>query len=181
MAENMEMNANRSHDLGEAMSALSEQQQKFVWAYAGSGQENATRAAIAAGYVDNNNGSIRVQAHRLLHNPRIKAALIECSRSDLAAGARAAAKRLLDEVENPQSKDGVAAAKFILQAVGAMVPTETRTTVEHVVDVEASMATIQRLAAKYGNLLPPTLQQKLIDVTPAAPSTILSDDELTAL
>ena len=181
MAENMEMSANHSQELGPAMTALSDQQRAFVYQYAKTGGQNATQAAIAAGYIDNGNGSIRVQAHRLITNPRIKAAFIECGQSLAASHVFASFQRLADEVTDPQSKDGVTAAKFIIQAAGAMAPSESKTVVEHTIDTGDLIEKAKRLSEALG-IDPRKLigrHAAMIDITPHA--TILSDEELTAL
>lgn len=67
-------------DLGPKMLACSEQERAFVIAYVADGEQDATQAARVAGYVDNNNGAIRVTAHRLVHRDRVLEAIEEVGR-----------------------------------------------------------------------------------------------------
>lgn len=66
-------------ELGPKMQACSEQERLFVWFYV-TGDENATAAARKAGYVDNDNGAIRVRAHTLMHRERVLEAIEEVGR-----------------------------------------------------------------------------------------------------
>lgn len=165
------------------MRALSEQRRLFVYAYMA--RPNATQAAIAAGYVDNGNGSIRVQAHRLIHDPRILAAIREQGEEMMAAVLPTALRTIIDHASNPQSKDSLKAALAVAGMAGISPIVKQETHVEHTIDLEGAMETVRRLAAKYEGELPPALrakvaEMKMIDVTPAAGPSILSDDELTA-
>lgn len=90
-------------ELGPAMRACSEMERKFVWAYV-TGDENATDAARAAGYVDSNNGSIRVTAHRLMHRDRVLAAMEEVGRQSfrgMIVPTLRATRALLDKSDHP--------------------------------------------------------------------------------
>lgn len=61
---------------GPAMEALNERQRMFVLIWNEGGHKNAVDAVREAGY-DANTGADRVQATRLLQNPKIKAAIVE--------------------------------------------------------------------------------------------------------
>ena len=50
-------------------------ERRFVDSYFGPAKYNATRAAELAGYAAGSRQALRVTAHRLLHRPRVKAAL----------------------------------------------------------------------------------------------------------
>lgn len=66
-------------ELGPKMSACSERERAFVWFYVTENDGNASEAARKAGYADPGpeSGSIRVQAHALMHRDRVLAAIDE--------------------------------------------------------------------------------------------------------
>lgn len=88
-------------DLGPKMLACSEKERLFVWYHVTDDEENATEAARKAGYVDNDNGAIRVAAHRLMHRERVAEAIGEVSRklfrAQLPTAVRANRKLLLKD------------------------------------------------------------------------------------
>lgn len=54
---------------------LTPPERRFVDSYYGPAKYNATRAAEMAGYAAGSRQALRVTAHRLLHRPRVRAAL----------------------------------------------------------------------------------------------------------
>lgn len=62
--------------LGPAMRALNDRQRQFVVNWNNGGGKNAAAAARAAGYSDEQ-GRAREHAHWLMHNPQVRAAMIE--------------------------------------------------------------------------------------------------------
>lgn len=99
-------------DLGPKMLACSEKERAFVIAYVADGRENGSDAARAAGYVDNDNGAIRVRAHALLHRDRVLEAIEEVGRKvfrgqfGLAVNAN---RRLLENSDHPDHHKAVQA------------------------------------------------------------------------
>src|SRR5262245_53850422 len=78
-------------DLGPAMRKLTEKQRRFVLELrdgpAGYGSE--VRAARAAGYgtATSTDLALRVEAHRVLHNEKVQAALVEVGHKLISVGA----------------------------------------------------------------------------------------------
>jgi phage terminase small subunit len=68
---------------GPAMAELTEKQRQYVLAMASDPLGTATSWAKAAGYADDGSSMVRVTAHRLSHDPRIKTAVYECARSTI--------------------------------------------------------------------------------------------------
>lgn len=152
-------------DLGPAMTALNERQRIFVVAlveYAG----NATQAARSAGYADNGNGSIQVQAHRLAHDEKVQAALLEETRKRLKVATVTAAEYLVKCVGNPQldDKERLKAAGMILDRGGMHALTEHKVSVTHTETRAEKIAALKDLAALMGKD-PRELLGNLIDVT----------------
>ena len=71
------MTEDTTPQLGPAMAALSEQRRRFVEHYVATGGSNATQSAQFASFSPTNNKAAAVQANRLLHDPRIAAAIRE--------------------------------------------------------------------------------------------------------
>lgn len=87
---------------GPKMRALPEREQKFVWFYVTG--ENPTEAARLAGWVDNDNGAIRVRAHLLMHRDRVLDAIDEVGRKafrGLLIPAINATKKLIEKPDHP--------------------------------------------------------------------------------
>jgi phage terminase small subunit len=104
--------------LGPKMQACSEQERIFAYALATGIASTATDAARRAGYVDNNNGSIKVTAHHVLHRPRVIEAIEEVCRTEfrgLIPLTIAAAKRVL---ENQEHDDHVKMIVSLLSRLG---------------------------------------------------------------
>lgn len=122
--------------LGPAMRALNERQRRFVIAMLDLGcQSNHYRAAVLAGYNGNEN-TLRVTAHRLAHDERVQAAILEEARARLTSGTIAAASFLFDVISNPkaQDKDRLKAAQMLMDRGGLHALSEHKITVEHTDD-----------------------------------------------
>ncbi len=124
-------------EMGPRLSVCSEQERRFVLAFVENGDGDATRAARDAGYVDNDNGAIRVRAHVLMHRPRVLDALEEVSkklfRAQLVTAVRAN-QRLLENQKHPDHARTVQATLSRLglaEKVGIDVNVSGEVTVNH--------------------------------------------------
>lgn len=95
-------------ELGPKMQACSAMERQFVWFYitgiAEGEKPDATAAARKAGYVDNENGAIRVRAHALMHRERVLAAIDEVGRKafrGLLVPAVMATRALIENEKHP--------------------------------------------------------------------------------
>lgn len=84
-------------EFGPAMAALNERQRVFVVALVETGSD-ATAACRAAGYGtgESSDNYLRVQAHRLMHDDRVQAAVTEYARKNINLAATRASKWLND-------------------------------------------------------------------------------------
>jgi len=103
-------------DLGPAMRALNERQQKFVIALAEYGDDNHTRAAKLAGYTDNDN--LRSSAWRLASDPRVQAALHEVAIGRLHGAKILAVSKLIEFINHPDPKIAHKATETLMSRVG---------------------------------------------------------------
>jgi hypothetical protein len=159
-------------ELGPAMRALNERQRAFVVAFVVMG-ESATAAARAAGYLDSGSGSIRVIAHRLIHDTRVQAAITEEGARRLKGMMPAALQAVQEIVENPQHKNRLNAAFGVLNRSGLHELIERKEV--HEFRREEKIAEIREFAAQLG-LDAKQLLGRCIDVefeevepSPAAP------------
>lgn len=116
-------------DLGPAMRALSQSQRRFVLALLETGAQDNTVAAGMAGY-GGTEGSRKVAAHRLAHNPKVQAAIKEEADRRLRAGALLAASALVEIAGNSMHKDRFKASVELLNRAGLVVRTEHKVIVE---------------------------------------------------
>jgi phage terminase small subunit len=116
-------------NLGPAMRALNAGQRRFVIALLETGASNNTVAAGLAGY-GGTEGSRRVMAHNLAHNPKVQAAIKEEADRRLRAGALLAASALVEIAGNPMHKDRFKASVELLNRAGLIVQTEHKVIVE---------------------------------------------------
>ena len=72
-------------EFGPFMQALLPRQRAFIIAFFTAGDGNASAAARAAGYAAGSANSLKVQAHALLHAPKVQAAMLEYARTRLQA------------------------------------------------------------------------------------------------
>lgn len=148
-------------DIGPAMQALTKMQQRFVWALTMQGMQNQSEAARLAGFADNGGGTIRVTAHRLMHDPRVNAAIQEVSRQRLQHHALLGVNVLI-EIANGQhgakAGDRLKAIDSILGRAGIPMVSEVQHTDPHrksdaelVAEIDAKLKTVgMRLAELLG-------------------------------
>lgn len=116
-------------DLGPAMLALNAGQRRFVVALLETGATDNTAAAGLAGY-GGTEGSRRVAAWHLAHNPKVQAAIKEEADRRLRAGALLAASALVEIAGDMRHKDRFKAAVELLNRAGLIVQTEHKVIVE---------------------------------------------------
>lgn len=139
--------------LGPAMKALNTRQQAFVCAMIEMGGINHTRAALAAGYGNNNMDSASVQGHRLAHDDLILAAIHEESYRRLRSGAIMAVQTVLEVCNDrtAENKDRLKAAEMLMNRSGLHAVTEHNVKVErHDMTDEGMIKKIKLLAEKQG-------------------------------
>jgi len=129
-------------DLGKAMAELSPRQRAFVFAYVADGKGSATAAARASGYGETD-GAQRVQAHRLIHNPKILAAIKELADGRLRSYTYRAANALIEIADDVTHKDRFRAADTLLNRAGLLVATVS--TVEHIHKTEKRSDILDRI------------------------------------
>jgi phage terminase small subunit len=122
-------------ECGPAMNALNDRQRKFVMAWNNSGYSNASECARAAGYFDAGNGAIAVQAHSLLHNPRIQAAVIEDAKARLTGDLGSTWDEVDKIAKNPQHTRQLDALKLKLTHAGMI----EKTAIEHQITVSPTL------------------------------------------
>lgn len=138
--------------LGPAMRVLNPRQRAFVVALLDLGcQTNHTRAAMIAGYEGNGN-SLKVTAHRLAHDDRVQAAIIEEARKRLTTGTIAAVSYLVDVITSKAAldKDRLKAAQMLLDRGGIHAITEHNVKVEHTDNRSEKLAKLVVLAKAQG-------------------------------
>lgn len=134
-------------DFGPKMRALNPMQQRFVIAMLELGSTNYTRAALLAGYADNGNGAINVQASRLAHNDRVIDALNEEAHRRLMTAAPMAVSELLKIAEtDTNQKYKLKAIEMVLNRTGHHALTEHKVEVAHTYSDKESIARIISLA-----------------------------------
>lgn len=147
-------------ELGPAMRALNGRQRAFVHAMFDLGTEaNYTAAARQAGYPDDAEGYIRVQAHRLAHSDKVQAAMREEAERRCAGLLPMAHAGMAAIVKNPAHQDHFKAIKHA-QALAGLAPTQKHE-VTHKTDTASLKADL--LAAM--DLLK-SVAGPMIDVTP---------------
>ena len=119
--------------LGPCMKALSESHRLFVLSLLDQGTRlNLTNAYKSAGY-EACGVAARVGAHRLGHDPRIQAALLEESRKRTQLGTVAATAYLLEVIQDGEvdTRERLKAAGMILDRGGMHSLTEHRVEISH--------------------------------------------------
>ena len=142
--------------LGPRMRALpNDRMREFAWLMA-HGAWNATQCAQEAGYadngsdLDNSKSMIRVQAHKLTHDPKIMDAIEECTRATLRGLAPLAVRRARMILENEKHPYHGRMIETVLDRTGHFAKTEHMVRVEHSVDMRELEALARRLAAESG-------------------------------
>lgn len=146
-----------SPELGDAMRALQPQQRAFVLAYVEDGKQNNSAAARAAGYGEASPTSeqaktaAKVAGWRLIHDPKILAAIRELAQTRLSASAFHAANVLVEIAEDVTHKDRFRAAEMLMNRAGMIVVNEQKVVHEHRVEKRDSiLERIEALAKKHG-------------------------------
>lgn len=156
---------------GPAMSALPERMQLFVLACLATGERmNYTKAAKLAGYEEGKIGSsqLKVQGHRLAHDPRVRAAITETAKNHFQASTLFAATYLVRAVANPKidHKDRIKAATAILDRGGIHALTGHKLEVVHTDNRAEKLLKVIALAKAQG-IDPRMFLGTLADVTDA--------------
>lgn len=131
---------------------LTDRQRRFAWFMGTCVAKDATDAARRAGYSDPGRASskIRVQAHLLMHNPKVRAAIDAVVRGELkslAPLAVAAAKGILEDKAHPNHARMVEA---VLDRTGFIAETKHTVDVNHRADTSELVALARRLADESG-------------------------------
>jgi hypothetical protein len=105
-------------DLGPAMRACTELEQRFVWFLVTGEDGNATEAARKAGYEDNGTGAIRVRAHALTHRERVQEAIKEVAASELRAQIVPVLRATKEIIKNPKHPDHARTLQTMLSRLG---------------------------------------------------------------
>lgn len=121
--------------LGPAMAALTERQRRFVLVYVESGDTNATRVAMKAGY-GRTYASTRVAGCLTMQNPKVKTAIQEECRRRLDMMGPVGLMALSQIAADPCHKDRLKAAEMILNRVGLNAVSEHRVIVDNIGDRE---------------------------------------------
>lgn len=136
---------NRS-DLGPAMLALNERQQRFVVALAETGG-NQTRAALLAGYKPGN--GLSGTASCLAADPRVQAALHEVTLGRLHSGKMLAVSRLVELCDSRDEAISIKAALAIMDRTGLHATSEHHVKTEDKSKTdEAMISRIMQLSKK---------------------------------
>lgn len=133
-------NIRKDAAFGPCMTICTEQERTFVVAYLETGGRNHTTAAQIAGFGAGNNASARQQGWRLVHRPRVLAAIREEADKRLKTGAILGASVLIEIAETPGHKDQMKAAVELLNRAGLIVATK------HEVEVTDNRTTSTLLA-----------------------------------
>jgi hypothetical protein len=165
--------------LGPAMRVLTPKQRRFVLELqrGPSGYGSTVRAVRAAGYgtPTSSNTALRVEAHRVLHNPKVQDALREVGGKIIRAEAFQSIQTTAAIARNPKHKDCLKANLALMDRGGFAVETVHRVEVEH--DHKHSIAAtpevlerIRQLALAAGLnpvALPPTIDATTEEITEA--------------
>lgn len=145
---------------GPAMSALPEKQRRFVLAYNNAGGGNATEAGRVAGYAEGE--GLRVQAHRLLHNPAVQEAMREDLKARFVGDIAFARDVIKDIAQNPGHKDRHKAAVTLLHHGGLVERTQVEHTGTVTLTVDQKAEQVRQLAAQLGRNAAEFLPKELI-------------------
>lgn len=138
---------------GPAMQKLNERQRLFVLNLMEFGDDNFTRAARAAGYTDTGDPkttAIRLQAHKLAHDPRIQEAMLEEAKRRLQGGLILAVSTLVTHVRSADPKVALKAAEMLMNRGGIHALSEHKVNVEHTLNEEEMVKSIEMMAQKMG-------------------------------
>jgi hypothetical protein len=136
-------------NFGPAMTALTEMQRNFVFAYNNAGGKNSTEAARAAGYADTIN--LKRTAFDLLRNPAIQAAIREDIGARFTADLPATLERINDIASDAGHTKQFDALKLKLHHGGMIEKTVHEHQHTHVLTYEQKVDELKRLAAITGD------------------------------
>lgn len=149
MADNLPATTD-GNDFGPAMKALSPQYRAFVLALCTTAGGKAAEAARQAGYVDNHNGSIKVQGMRVKHKPEVQAAIREVCLQRITLDLPVLVDNLFNVATNTQHKDQVKAALALINRGGLPDVTERNININVTVSKEEKVAEIRAMAEEMG-------------------------------
>jgi len=134
------------------MAALTDLQRKFIYAMYQSPQQTPTEWARTAGYSDNGGSMIRVQAHKLWHDERIQAAILEEGQRLCRGVAPLALRTVMEIMTNPQELGStrLRASEFFAVRGGVHTVTEQKVSHEIVLNDEQKIERLRVLEAKLG-------------------------------
>lgn len=136
-------------DLGPKMAALrDDRQRRFAYAMAHGGI-TPTQAARDAGYSDHLD-ACKVQAHHLMHNPRMLDAIEEASFLVLRSLGPVAIQAAMAILENPKHRAHARIIETVLDRTGFAAKTEHTVNVNHSIDTTELEALARRLAIENG-------------------------------
>lgn len=133
------------------------------------GETNYTEAARRAGYTDG--PALKVTAHRMAHDERIQAAILEETHRRLGAALPMATAAVVKVLATGKANEQLKAAEMIYNRAGVIVKTEHTVKVEKVMSNEEKVSHAIDLATKLG-LDPKALLGKAgiqIEATPLPP------------
>lgn len=142
--------------LGPAMRAIEAKQRAFVLAYVERADENGTGAARAANYggssetPEQRQTAAKVAAWRLLHDPKIQAAIKELAEDKFRIATFKATAVLMEIMNDPTHKDRFRAAERVLAQNGMGVAIQVNHNHVHDLDEKGMIARIARLAKDQG-------------------------------
>jgi phage terminase small subunit len=162
---------------GPAMRALSEKQQRFIYAMLADPHGTQSDWAKAAGY-STKSDSHHVAACRMMQDPRITAAMQEVAKQHLGGnGPALAVRNLLTIAKNEKHPKHYDASLAILNRTGMSEKTEHTVRVEHTSDAHM-VEMVKRLALEMGmpsekligaNALPKLIEGEAVEIEqPAA-------------
>lgn len=171
-------------DDGKAMAALNERQRIFVISLFESDVSGAEAARIA-GYGGINEGSARVQASRLLAQPKIQEAIREYGRGRMAGLAPEMIRQLESVAKSPQHKDQVKAIVAMLNRGGLHEVVERNVNVNVTLTSAEKLERLRELAIAHGddparilgNLTDVELKDGEYQVIEETPAPDFSDEE----
>ncbi len=146
----------QTDELGPAMAELNERQREFVrkWVALGyQGEVDATEAAREAGYAKGSYGALRVAGHRLSHDPKVQAAILEVCRKEAVLAAAAVALPATISIalnKDFSPKDRLRACEMLFNRGGMPAMSEQKITVEHRADGSQLKAFAAQLALELG-------------------------------
>lgn len=135
---------------GPAMLAINSMQRAFVIAYVTLTNGDATAAAREAGYTDNKNGGLHVQAHRLTRRPDVLAAIREVVVARVAANLPVYVNALEKVATSAQHKDQVKALGMLLSRGGLPDITQRDLNINITVNKDQQIAEIRQMAEEMG-------------------------------